>query len=119
MPPASFCNGVSPEHTNVPPDPRPRPWQATSHQVAPLLAERRPPGFLRSGVAWLYHRVDPHCDDRSPPWIYPNLTDPGTSCHGFVSRHDWKNKVARRPCGMGLVSERIRPVRLACAQHTL
>jgi hypothetical protein len=119
MPPASFCNRVSPEHANVPPDPCLGPWQATPRQVTPLLAERRPPGFLRSGVAWLFHRVDPRHDDRSSQWIYPNLTDPGTSCHEFVSGHYWKNEMARRPCGMGLVSERIRPVYLACARHTL
>jgi len=75
--------------------------------------------FSGQGSLGFEDRVDPHHGDRSPQWIYPNLTDPGTSCHGFVSRHDWKIDVARRPCGVGLVSERIRPVRLARARRTL
>jgi len=79
MPPASFCNGLSPEHTNVPPDPWRGSRQATSRQMTSPLAGRRPPGFLRSGVAWRCRLVDPHRDDRSPQWIYPGLTDPGTS----------------------------------------
>jgi hypothetical protein len=44
--------------------------------------------FSGQGSLGFNHRVDPHHDDRSPQWIYPNLTDPGTSCHGFVSSHD-------------------------------
>jgi hypothetical protein len=87
--------------------------------MTPPLSRRRPPGFLRPGVAWLFSRVDPHHDDRSPQWIYPNLTDPGTPCHGFVSTFAWKSNDDRRPCGVGLVTERIRPVHLACARHTL
>jgi len=63
----------------VPPDLRCGAWQATSRQMTPPLAERRPPGFLRPGVAWRFHRADPHHDDRSSQWIYPNLTDPSTS----------------------------------------
>jgi hypothetical protein len=119
MPLASFCNGVSPEHTNVLSDLQFGPWQATFHQMTPPLSGRRPPGFLRPGVAWSFNRVDPHHDDRSPWWIYPNLTDPSTSCHESVSSDAWKNDEARRPCGVGLVTERIRPVYLACARYTL
>lgn len=119
MPPASFCNELSPEHTNVPPDLRRSAWQATSHQMTPPLAERRPPGFLRSGVAWRFHRADPHHDDRSPQWIYPNLTDPGTSLSRTRVEPHLENDEARRPCGVGLVTERIRPACLACARHTL
>lgn len=32
-----------------------------------------------------FRPLDPHHDDRSPWWIYPNLTDPSTSCHEPVS----------------------------------
>jgi hypothetical protein len=48
--------------------------------------------FSGQGSLGFEDRVDPHHDDRSPQWIYPNLTDPGTSCHGFVSRHDWNRR---------------------------
>lgn len=34
--------------------------------------------------------VDPHHNDRSLQWIYPNLTGPDTSCRESMSRPAWK-----------------------------
>jgi len=45
------------------------------------------------------NRVDPHHGDRSPWWIYPNLTDPGTPTREPVSNPAWKSFRARRSCG--------------------
>jgi hypothetical protein len=40
------------------------------------------------GRSGLLGPFDPQRDDRSPHWIYPNLTDPDTSCHESVSSCD-------------------------------
>jgi len=78
-----------------------------------------PPAGLSQARGWSAFRpLNPHHDDRSPWWIYPNLTDPSTSCHEPVSPCAWKNDALQRPCGVGLVTERIRPVRRACAWRT-
>jgi len=41
--------------------------------------------FQARGLARPFGPFDPHHDDRSPQWIYPDLIDPGTSCHESVS----------------------------------
>lgn len=52
-----------------------------------------PTGRTFSGQGSLgSHRVDPHQDDRSPWWIYPNLTGPGTPCRSPVPSLVWKKQ---------------------------
>jgi hypothetical protein len=46
--------------------------------------------------------LNPHRDDRSPRWIYPNLIDSGTSCRVSVPCLALKINQTRRPCGTGL-----------------
>jgi hypothetical protein len=91
MPPVDFCNRVSPEHTYGPPKPRRlMQRQATARRVRTSLTERSPPSFLRPGVASAFRLLDPHHDDRSPQWIYPNLISPDTPCHKLVPAPAWK-----------------------------
>jgi hypothetical protein len=85
MPPADFCSRVFPEHTHGLSRPRP-PWQ---RRTAAGPSGATPcgilqPGCLRSGVFWAFRRLDPHHDDRSSQWIYPNLIGPGTPCRDSV-----------------------------------
>lgn len=65
------------------------------------------PNFPRLGVA-IINTVNPHCNDHSLQWIYPNLIDPNTSCRSLVSPQAW-NCRWRRPCGYGLKSEPVCP----------
>jgi len=70
-----------------------------------ISTNRASPG---QGSLGLLDRVDPCHDDRSPRQIYPDLNDSSTPCHETVSRPLRKTKVTRRPCGVGLISERFR-----------
>jgi hypothetical protein len=79
MPPVSFCNGVFLEHAPKLPAFQQQAWQATLVLDGTTLAG--PTGRAFSGQGSLgFHRVDPHQDDRSPWWIYPNLTGSSTPC---------------------------------------
>lgn len=62
---------------------------AFSPSGATLSGAHRP-SILRSGVAGLFEHVDPRLGDRSPRRIYPNLTNPSTSCRVSVSLPVWK-----------------------------
>lgn len=88
----SFCNAMPLEHASDLSEPQRivanhfPPSSATSIQG---FASR---AFSGQGSLGLLHRVDPHHDDRSPQWIYPNLTDSGTLCHETVPNTPWKNE---------------------------
>jgi len=79
-------------------------WIVASHVPLEddIPCEIPPAGLSQARGRLACSSVDPHHDDRSPQWIYPDLTDPDTSCREFVSDHTWKPSVARRPCGRGL-----------------
>lgn len=80
------------EHTKEPPRPH---HLARRQAVAPMgssplaeLAYRVSPG--QGSPCRLL--TDPHCDDRSPLWIYPNLIDSDTSCREILPRRAWKRR---------------------------
>lgn len=91
MPLVSFCNRVSLEH--APGLPVFRRSEAASCVSNERLSPCGPTGRTFSGQGSLgSHRVDPRQDDRSPWWIYPNLTGPGTPCRSPVPSLVWKKQ---------------------------
>jgi hypothetical protein len=104
MPPIDFCNGKDP-----------RAHQRTE-QASPLLylgrirssasgrfffrsrASRIVSGQgLRPPFGWPV--FNPHCGDRSPRWIYPNLIDPDTPAREQMPDAYWNRVDVERPRG--------------------
>jgi hypothetical protein len=83
MPPTDFCSRVFPEHTLK--RPTPQPHNATANRCAikwqSPLAGYPPTELLqaRGRFGGRLGHLNPHHDDRSPQWIYPNLIVSGTS----------------------------------------
>jgi hypothetical protein len=46
--------------------------------------------FTGQGLHHYGDNVSPHHGNRSPRWIYPNLIDPGTTCHWLMPNVIWK-----------------------------
>lgn len=102
MPLVSFCSRLSPEHAS---DPSELQRLVANHfppnSAAPIRG-RANRAFSGQGSLGLLHRVDPHHDDRSPQWIYPNLTGPGTPCHDNVLCSSRKIEKLGDPAVVGL-----------------
>jgi len=65
--------------------------ELTAHRVASSLAGKCQPSFFRFGVATVKPLAcNPHCDDRSPKWIYPNLSASDTLCRKPTLHATWK-----------------------------
>jgi hypothetical protein len=93
------CSPSTPSSCLVPSVDRGKP---RSRRATRPLAGRAGRAFSGQGSLGFWNRVDPHHDDRSPWWIYPNLTDPGTPAREPVSNPVWKSSRARRSCGTDL-----------------
>lgn len=65
----------------------------TAGSPAPLSGTGQP-SCLRPGVAASLRMdtVNPHCGDRSPLWIYPNLIDPDTPCREQMPDATWNKR---------------------------
>lgn len=83
MLPVGFCNMMSPEHASDPPEPCLQPSKPVWSQMAPPESRTSRVFSGQGSMQDLLRDAHPH--DRSCWWIYPNLTDPGTSCRLSVS----------------------------------
>lgn len=90
MPLAGFCNGSDPRaHLRVVQSPAAHcDGKPSRDGVAGPLA--RLPAELSRARGYQTNPVNPHRDDRSPRWIYPDLFDPDTSCRELVPHKTWK-----------------------------
>lgn len=87
-PPASATDTI-PEHTfEAPSPPRSLRRQAAARRGSDPLTRSTSRAFPGQGLPNEFN--NPHRDDRSPRWLYPNLFDPNTSCRKLVPHKTWK-----------------------------